>query len=158
MTTFTTLFESQICYSFYLLRKGPGYGFKKYFYYMFCRGYMIYWPAAYVVTFAWLCSYEEKHIYGLPGKSFSTTLFTWNSIPACYFILFYFWCVYSRLVWVGCSGWIESGRLKQNCSGKHMIDDSELIWTRVWSKRGCLYYVCTTDLLCLLFYWFVWAI
>jgi hypothetical protein len=29
----------------------------KYFYYMFCRGYMIYRPGAYVVTFAWLCSY-----------------------------------------------------------------------------------------------------
>jgi hypothetical protein len=62
-TTFTTRFESQICYSLYLVRKGPGYGFKKSFYYMFCRGYMIYWPAAYVVTFAWLCSYAKSSAF-----------------------------------------------------------------------------------------------
>jgi hypothetical protein len=64
-TTFTTRFESHICYSLYLLRKGPGYVFKKYFYYMFCRGYMIYWPAAYVVTFAWLCSYGSGRRVGV---------------------------------------------------------------------------------------------
>jgi hypothetical protein len=31
----------------------------KYFYFIFCQGYMIYRPAAYVVTFAWLCSYGQ---------------------------------------------------------------------------------------------------
>jgi hypothetical protein len=56
-STFTTRFERKICSSLFLLRKGPGYGFMKYIYYMFCRGYMIYQPAAYVVAFGWLCSY-----------------------------------------------------------------------------------------------------
>jgi hypothetical protein len=56
-STFTTRFEWQICHSSYLLQKGPGYGFTEYFYDMFCRGYIIYRPSAYVVTFAWLSSY-----------------------------------------------------------------------------------------------------
>jgi hypothetical protein len=38
--------------------KRPGYGLMKYFYYTFCQGYMNYPPAAYVVTFALLYSYE----------------------------------------------------------------------------------------------------
>jgi hypothetical protein len=40
--------------------KTPGYGFMKYFYYTFCQGYMNYSPAAYVVTFARLYSYDQN--------------------------------------------------------------------------------------------------
>jgi hypothetical protein len=65
-STFNTRFEWKISNSLFLLCKGPGNGLMKYFYYTFCRRYMIYPPAAYVVTFAWLCSYaysSDTYVY-----------------------------------------------------------------------------------------------
>jgi hypothetical protein len=64
---------------------------------------------------------------GLPGVSFAKTRITRIDIPSYYFIHFYFSCAYNWIVWVGSSSFIDSGRLKQNYSGKQLTGDAESI-------------------------------